>query len=114
MGLGPNYMELNLTQDDLTTFIDANKIDMLLELSDIVFYFTNHDLNHVDQDNEDLNHIDIRLCIDLDGPNGEGSWIFRTGDASYDQVHSQYCSASSVGVETKAAKLLSELLDQLQ
>lgn len=56
--------------------------------------------------------IDIRLCIELDG-----SWIFRTGDSSFDQRHSPLCGASSVQLDTetkgKELPLLEELLNQV-
>lgn len=56
--------------------------------------------------------IDIRLCIELDG-----SWIFRTGDSSFDERHSALCGASSVQLDTetkgKKLPLLEKLLDQV-
>lgn len=51
--------------------------------------------------------IDIRLCVDNDG------WIFRTGDASFDQRHSRYCSASCIGLNTQAGELLEQLIDDV-
>ncbi len=61
---------------------------------------------------QDEASIDIRLCIDLD-ESGHGSWIFRTGDSSYDQRHSQYCAADCIGLETNVDNLLNDLINQI-
>jgi hypothetical protein len=50
--------------------------------------------------------IDIRLCIDHE-------WIFRTGDASYDQIHSDLCAASCIGLDSTAETVLADLVGQL-
>lgn len=56
--------------------------------------------------------IDIRLCIDFD--NDEPDWIIRSGDASYDQRHSDYCSASSINRKTKTkAEPCCEILESM-
>lgn len=123
----------------LETFIKENNADMLLDLTQIV-NACKHQLSgsgetmqfkdHVD----DIPSIDVRLCIDFEEPtqcescgstgcvmcygtgiNQEpnGTWIFRTGLVDYDQVHSEYCTASCITLETKPNELLNELVDQI-
>jgi len=59
--------------------------------------------------------IDIRLCVDFEDTTP--SWIIRSGDASYDQRHSDVCGASSIDKKTKlksepACEVLEELINQ--
>ncbi len=57
--------------------------------------------------------IDIRLCID-ERASGKGfTWIFRTGDSSYDLAHSYFCGASCITLDTKILDLLTELVDDV-
>ncbi len=63
--------------------------------------------------------IDVRLCMDF---HGEVSWIIRSGDASYDQRHSEACGASTIDKRTKLKsepccdvleEMINQCLDQL-
>ena len=56
--------------------------------------------------------IDVRLCIDLDGARG-GTWIIRIGSVDYDQRHSEYCGAASIGVDDDPTEILNDLISQL-
>lgn len=54
--------------------------------------------------------IDIRLCIDFKNHAG---WLFRVGSSDFDTYHSEFCAASSVDLNTKAYRLLDDLINQL-
>lgn len=101
----------------LQQFIDSNRDDMLADLRAIVESLkadiaADPDLYRgIFEDCDPA--IDVRLCVDLDPRAESGTWIFRTGDASYDQRHSDYCGAGSVGADTDPADLLETLIDQL-
>ncbi len=88
--------------DKLDKFISQEYVYMFTDLELII-----KDCDEFDQD------LDIRLCIDLDDDTGIGSWIFRTGDASYDWRHSRYCAASSVTWDTNPKHLLDQLIGDL-
>ena len=77
---------------------------------------------YIDGDGEPA--IDVRLCIDKVHTNSNPfslcsdleerfDWGFRTGDSSYDQRHSRYCGASSIGLDSKVEDVLTELVDQI-
>jgi hypothetical protein len=55
--------------------------------------------------------IDVRLCVDRSGDSF--NWIIRTGDSSYDQRHSEWCSADSIDLETVPKDLLEALIKDL-
>lgn len=104
-----------MTTTKLDSFIEANRSDMLTDLTDIV-----NDLKatmqgdpeeYTDWGSEEPS-IDIRLCIDSTR-RGEMTWIIRTGSSDYDQYHSDYCAALSVGLDTKSEELLTDLINQL-
>ncbi len=109
---------------ELEQFLTDNRSDMLSELTHIVRELKPVliDLNNnvpPDSNNEEM--IDVRLCIDrADTRHGYGdsnigfTWIVRTGDASYDQRHSEYCGASLVGLDTDPAELLTDLINQIE
>lgn len=72
------------------------------------------------QHKDDTPSVDIRLCIDKPRefserirPPKDWSWIFRIGDASFDQYHSDYCAASCITRETRVEDLLVEMVSQV-
>lgn len=98
----------------LEQFLIENKTDMLTNLTEIVADLKATMVSDPEAYTECGNDeplIDVRLCIDL-GDRHHG-WIFRTGLSDYDQYHSEYCAASSIGLDTNAEKLLEELINQL-
>jgi hypothetical protein len=100
----------NSDMPTLSSFIKENQSDMLEYLTDIVAT-----LKEDIKANPSLyeESIDIRLCIDLDR-HSNPTWIFRIGSSDYDQVHSEYCAASSVGLDTDPVSLFEELVSQLE
>jgi hypothetical protein len=111
-----DYMQLD-------QFIKVNRADMLQNLTSIVTHYK----TEIQSDPEsyiepgcDVPALDIRLCIDVTECNRDegsyahdGNWIFRLGLSDYDQVHSEYCAALSIGIDTDPIKLLEDLLNQL-
>lgn len=97
-------------------FIDQNKAAMLQSLESVV-----KDLKAtIKSDPEEFTDygcddpsIDVRLCIDLT-PGQRLGYIFRTGLVDYDPYHSEYCASSCVTLDTNAAKLLDELINQIE
>jgi hypothetical protein len=61
--------------------------------------------------------IDIRLCVDYHEHKpslpGEYNYIFRIGLVDFDPIHSDYCAASCVALDTKPDELLKELTEQI-
>jgi hypothetical protein len=57
--------------------------------------------------------IDVRLCVDPE-PDETFSWILRVGSPDYDQRHSVYCSAGSIGILTKAESLFEQLVREIE
>lgn len=101
----------------LEAFIEANSDDMCVILADTVAELQATMAGDPDEYTDTYSgddagpSIDVRLCIDLTR-NG-GTWIFRTGLVDFDPRHSQYCAASSVGLDTDPEELLAELISQL-
>jgi hypothetical protein len=100
-------MDLN-SISALDVLIKNEKDLMLLDLKYIV---ADTQANELKQPATYGDSIDIRLCIDADA--SDFGWIFRTGDASFDQRHSDHCASSSIDATTRAEVLLNELLDQM-
>lgn len=103
---------------NLDKFIEENKADMIQDLTSVVENLKSWmrtDAQAFTEFGSEEPSTDIRLCIDLEGfsPYRSESWIFRTGPSDYDPVHSQYCSASSIGLDTDAKDLLAELIGGL-
>lgn len=100
----------------LDQFIESEKCRMFDCLRDIVSDLTDtmrqNPLEYTERGCDEPS-IDIRLCIDVDSNDKPVSWIFRTGDSSYDQRHSRYCSALSVHLDTDTNELLNDLINQL-
>jgi hypothetical protein len=102
--------------DTLQAFIDGEYQYLMYDITVIV-----KDLKDQIRDNPDWYiesgtdepWIDIRLCVDLNSHDG-ANWVFRTGDPSYDQRHSQFCSSGSIGLDTDPKDLLDELISQLE
>lgn len=110
----------------LHEFINDNESDMLTDLICLVKLLipevkANYNNYPPGSDNFDnKGEIDIRLCIDrADTRRGYGdtnvgyTWIFRYGDSSYDQRHSEYCAASCIGLKTNPKDLLNDLINQI-
>ena len=96
---------------NLQRFINNHKSNMLKVLVGIVKREKTWINNNLHEYSEtEVPGVDIRLCIDLH----DSSWIFYTGLADYDQRHSEYCSASCIGLDTNALTLLTELIDQIE
>lgn len=61
--------------------------------------------------------IDVRLCIDRHevkpGLPVHYAWCFRTGLSDFDQMHSNWCAASSIGIGTEPRDLLNDLLNEV-
>lgn len=86
----------------LESFIHSNRADMLAELS----YYVKDCQEHLEPGTD----IDVRLCIDFAGD--RSTWLFRTGSVDYDQWHSTFCGASSIGLDTDTEELLEDLINQ--
>jgi hypothetical protein len=100
----------------LDEFIKDNRADILLDLTDIVASCQADIASDPELYLElgcDEPSIDVRLCIDLTERYGIATWIIRTGLVDYDQVHSEYCAALSIGADTNASELLDSLINQL-
>lgn len=111
-------MDLSANQCRLYEFIEENRVDMLQDLTDIIKSFQD-DMRagphyFYKYDNQETPSIDIRLCIDLSTKYFATSWVFRTGLADYDLIHSYYCAASCITLETDPSELLNELINQLE
>lgn len=101
--------------NNLDKFIKEEKHHMLRYLNELIPNLKSSidaQPEEFKESEDDEPSIDIRLCIDLND-DGTGSWIFRTGDSSYDQQHSQYCSTTSIGIDSNAAELLDYLIQDL-
>lgn len=100
----------------LNQFIIDNHSDMLSDLTNIVkelkLYIRSNPNDYIEYGTDEP-AIDIRLCIDEYHYSDGYTWIFRTGLSDYDQVHSQYCSALCVSLNTNPTGLLNELINQL-
>lgn len=83
---------------------------MLKNLTDIVKDIK-HDIELMPDEYTDYGcdepSVAIRLCVD------DNDWIFRTGLSDFDQRHSRYCAASSIGLDTNPSELLEDLIDQI-
>lgn len=102
----------------LAEFIKDNRADMLAELTKVVGSLkASMELDPIafrePFDAEDQPHADVRLCIDINHCSFGGTWIIRTGLVDYDQFHSEYCAAGSIGLDTDPADLLEDLISQL-
>ena len=100
----------------LDQFIESEKCYMFNNLRDIVSDLIDTMRQNPSEYTErgcDDPSIDIRLCIDVDNDDEPSTWIFRTGLSDYDQSHSRYCSASSIGIDTDVNDLLNDLIGQL-
>lgn len=120
---------------NLQEFINTEREYMLRNLTLIVRGLQASmrlDPDEYTEHNDDEPSVDIRLCIDMNIPDHEStangcteecracqgeadpSWIFRTGDVSFDPAHSEFCAASCVSLATKPEKLLAELIGQIE
>jgi hypothetical protein len=99
----------------LEQFIRQEKSFIRAELIAILKHFKPQLLNNPQEFTEfgaDEPTIDIRLCVDLESHGGP-NWILRTGSVDFDSYHSEFCSASCIGLDTKPSELLNYLLQEL-
>ena len=99
----------------LDTFLDSERTDMLSDLTATVEELKTSmklDPKLFTEAGCDEPSIDVRLCVDLERGSAP-SWIIRTGSSDYDQYHSEYCSASCIGLDTDPKELLEELMNDL-
>jgi hypothetical protein len=100
----------------LDSFLNSEQSHMLANLEAIVKELQK-DLK-LSPDDEPT--IDIRLCVDKPNelsdrcyPPNDWTWLFRVGLSDYDPYHSDYCSASCVGLNTSPNELLEEMINGL-
>lgn len=109
--------------DPLEQFLAKERKWMLLALKSLVRdckrSIRQDRVSYIENDGDEPS-IDIRLCIDKPKglsdrihPPANWTWVFNTGDASYDQYHSDYCAASTIGLDDNAEELLEELIGDL-
>lgn len=58
--------------------------------------------------------VDIRLYVDWDVAREKFHWILRTGLVDYDPMHSDYCAAGSITLDTAPKELFKELVDDIK
>ena len=90
---------------------EENHLESLIRVFKSDYKFMERALKAIKGECDRDRYIDVRLCCDVD-EYGDASWIVRSGDASYDQAHSQYCGASSVDSNTEVLVILEDLIDQ--
>lgn len=100
----------------LEKFLEEQKPFMLKDISQIVQSAKARmeiDPNEYTENGCDEPTIDVRLCIDLERGD-EPTWIIRVGLVDYDPYHSDFCSASCIGLNTNVSELLEELINGLE
>ncbi len=111
------------TNLELNAFLAVARPEILRHLKSLVRHMiqeikANPDLYIGDGDEEPS--IDVRLCVDKPKelssrvhPPSHWTWVVHTGSSDYDTYHSDYCAGSSVGIDTDAEELVSELIGDL-
>ena len=102
---------------EITAFITQEHDYMLGSLTELVEILKENmrldTTNYIEEEGEDPS-IDIRLAIDNEKETYRSiGWRFWYGSSDYDSYHSQYCAASSVGLDTKPDELLKDLLNDI-
>jgi hypothetical protein len=100
----------------LNKFISEERENMLNDLRDIVADLKKSmriSPNEYTEYGCDEPSIDVRLCVDLSERGDSPSWIIRTGSVDFDSYHSEFCSASCIGLSTEPEELLEELVNGL-
>lgn len=81
--------------------------DIIADLESIQDTTEFMDEEDVDGDDDSCRWIDVRLQA-----HGDGSYAVHSGDASYDQDHTGYWGAGSIGPDTDCASLAYELIEE--